>query len=81
MPQIVISNEDAEMAKSKTDLIARGRIARAIRIVRGEKVMLDADLAALYGITTSQLNQQVRRNRDRFPRDFAFQVPKMSLRF
>ena len=64
------------MAKSKTDLIAPGRIERAIHIVRGEKVMLDADLAALYGVTTKQLNQQVRRNLDRFPIDFAFRLTR-----
>src|SRR5687767_3257794 len=40
--------------------------------VRGKRVVLDSDLAALYGVATKQLNQQVRRNPDRFPVDFAF---------
>lgn len=43
-----------------------------IRVVRGRRVILDSDLARLYGVTTSQLNQQFRRNRKRFPADFAF---------
>jgi len=50
------------------------RIAAAIHIVRGQRVMLDADLAALYGVTTKRLNEQVKRNRDRFPKDFAFRL-------
>jgi len=43
-------------------------------LLRGEKVLLDADLAVLYGVTTKALTQAVRRNRDRFPRDFAFRL-------
>jgi hypothetical protein len=49
-------------------------IERKILLVRGEKVMLDADLAELYGVTTKRLNEQVKRNRDRFPGDFMFQL-------
>jgi hypothetical protein len=43
-------------------------------LIRGEKVMLDEDLAELYGVETSQLTRQVRRNRERFPDDFMFQL-------
>lgn len=43
-----------------------------ILYVRGEKVVIDADLAVLYGVTTKRRNEQVRRNQDRFPPDFAF---------
>jgi ORF6N domain len=50
------------------------RIERAIYLVRGEKVMLDSDLAALYGVSTARLNQQVNRNLERFPEDFMFQL-------
>jgi hypothetical protein len=50
------------------------RIAGAIRIVRGHKVLLDADLAALYGAATRVLVQAVKRNLDRFPADFMFQL-------
>src|SRR6266446_5754831 len=55
------------------------RIEQAIFLIRGEKVMLDFDLAALYQVTTKALNQAVRRNRERFPEDFMFQLtPKES---
>jgi hypothetical protein len=50
------------------------RIERAILLVRGHRVMLDSDLAALYGVPTKRLNEQVRRNRARFPADFLFQL-------
>jgi len=49
-------------------------IERKIYLVRGQKVMLDSDLAELYGVTTKRLNEQVRRNADRFPGDFMFQL-------
>ena len=47
-----------------------------IRIIRGQQVMLDRDLATLYGVETGQLNRQVKRNIDRFPIDFMFQLTK-----
>ena len=50
------------------------RIEKAIYLIRGEKVMLDRDLAALYGVTTKALKQAVRRNSDRFPPDFMFEL-------
>ena len=50
------------------------RIARTIVKLRGQNVMRDADLAALYKVTTKRLNEQVKRNRQRFPPDFMFQV-------
>ena len=50
------------------------RIARAILVIRREKVMLDSDLAALYGVTTGNLNKAVKRNAERFPTDFMFQL-------
>ena len=46
----------------------------AIHLIRGHRVMLDSDLAAIYGVSTRQLNQQLKRNRNRFPEDFAFQL-------
>ena len=45
-----------------------------ILLIRGHKIILDADLAALYGVTTKRLNQQVNRNQERFPEDFAFSL-------
>ena len=50
------------------------RIQQAILLIRGKRVMLDADLAKLYGVSTKRLNEQVKRNRDRFPQDFMFQL-------
>lgn len=47
-----------------------------IRVVRGQRVILDSDLARLYGVKTKRLNQQFRRNRRRFPRDFAFTLTR-----
>ncbi|MCL5421338.1 MAG: ORF6N domain-containing protein [Nitrospirae bacterium] len=55
-------------------LIPVEMIERKILLIRGEKVMLDADLSELYGVTTKRLNEQVKRNSDRFPADFAFQL-------
>ena len=59
---------------SKMTLIPVERIQSKILIVRSEKVMLDRDLAELYGAETGQLTRQVRRNLDRFPADFTFQL-------
>jgi hypothetical protein len=49
-------------------------IEQRVLYIRGQKVMLDSDLAALYGVQTKVLNQAVKRNRDRFPEDFMFQL-------
>ena len=49
-------------------------LAARILMVRGQSVMLDSDLAKIYGVTTKRLNEQFRRNKDRFPEDFAFQL-------
>lgn len=59
---------------TKHSLIPVERIERAILVIRGHKVLLDAGLAALYGVETRRLNEQVRRNIDRFPNDFMFQL-------
>jgi hypothetical protein len=59
---------------SKQLPIPAERIEKAIFLIRGHKVMLDADLAELYGVTTKRLNEQVRRNLSRFPADFIFQL-------
>ncbi len=57
-------------------IVAVEQIDRAILLLRGQKVMLDFDLALLYGVTTKALNQAVRRNRERFPADFMFELTK-----
>ena len=55
------------------------QIEPLIRIIRGQQVLLDSDLAILYGVETRQLNQQVKRNIERFPDDFMFQLTKVEL--
>ncbi|HEX8897102.1 MAG TPA: ORF6N domain-containing protein, partial [Chthoniobacterales bacterium] len=51
-------------------------LENAIHFVRGQRVMLDSDLAAIYGVSTMRLNEQLRRNKKRFPSDFAFQLTR-----
>jgi len=55
-------------------VISVGRVEQKILRIRDEKVILDADLAKLYGVSTKRLNEQVKRNRKRFPEDFMFQL-------
>ena len=62
-------------AKSKS-LIPTERVEQAILLIRGQKVMLDSDLAQLYGVETKNLVKAVKRNIDRFPSDFMFQLKK-----
>lgn len=57
-------------------IVTAEAIERKIYLVRGQKVMLDRDLAQLYGVEVKQLKRQVRRNLDRFPADFMFQLSK-----
>ena len=56
-------------------------ISRQILVLRGQRVLLDVDLAALYGVASKRLNEQVKRNRARFPVDFVFQLTMNELRF
>jgi hypothetical protein len=63
-------------AKDSTDNLALQKIAPLIHEIRGERVILDSDLARIYGVTTKRLNEQVKRNADRFPDDFAFRLNK-----
>ena len=64
------------MTVKPKDLIPEKRILKTIMLIRGEKVILDSDLAELYGVETRRLNEQVRRNIDKFPEDFMFQLTK-----
>ncbi len=64
------------MKKSRT-IIPDESIARRILFLRGQKVIIDTDLALLYGVSTKQLNQQIRRNSERFPSDFMFELSEM----
>ena len=60
--------------KSKQHAITPAEIEQAIQVVRGQRVMLDSVLAKLYGVTTGRLNEQLSRNKEPFPNDFAFQL-------
>ena len=59
---------------NKKAIVPIGRIENRILLIRGEKVIVDADLANFYGVLTKRLNEQVKRNKARFPNDFIFQL-------
>lgn len=61
---------------STKSLIPVGKIEQRILLIRGERVIVDADLAEFYGVPTKVLNQAVRRNKERFPKDFMFRLSK-----
>ena len=61
-------------SEAMTQLVPVEHVERLIHLARGEKVLLDADLARLYGVETKALNRAVKRNRSRFPQDFMFQL-------
>jgi hypothetical protein len=63
-----------------TSLVRIQRIQNIIYLMRGQKVLLDRDLAALYGVETRVLNQAVRRNKARFPNDFLFSLTRSEIR-
>jgi len=66
--------------KPSTDvLVTPDGIQQMVHVVRGQRVMLDFDLARLYGVPTMRLNEQVRRNQERFPEDFAYQLTQQEL--
>lgn len=58
----------------KPAIVAAGPVESLIRIIRGQRVILDMDLARVYGVTTKRLNEAVKRNLNRFPLDFMFQL-------
>lgn len=65
--------------RSSADIAPTDIVARIVN-VRGQRVLLDSDLAIVYGVTTARLNQQVNRNLERFPSDFIFQPTDQELR-
>jgi hypothetical protein len=71
----------ASMTKKRYTYIrlAADDIQNMVHMVRGQRVMLDSDLARLYGVTTMRLNEQVARNRERFPEDFAYQLTQQEV--
>ena len=68
------------MAKAELQtLVAEQKILNRIYVIRNQKVMLDEDLAHMYGVETKQLKRQVKRNIERFPKDFMFTLTKKEL--
>jgi hypothetical protein len=64
------------MAEQRTSIVPIERVQNRILFLRSQKVILDSDLSSLYGVTTTRLNEQVKRNIERFPSDFMFQLTK-----
>jgi len=64
----------------KKELVSQEQIESQIFEIRGQKVILDFDLATIYGVSTKVLNQAVRRNQKRFPKDFAFIITTQEVR-
>ena len=69
-----MERERTQARDTATSLVKPGEIESLVHVIRGQRVMLDRDLAALYGVPTKRLNEQVRRNESRFPEDFMFQL-------
>ena len=69
-------NKKQNLVKTQLIVIPSERVVSKIFLIRGKKVMLDRDLATLYGVTTGVLNQAVKRNIKRFPEDFMFRLNK-----
>src|SRR5256714_15480363 len=74
---ISLSAIDSMASNHKID---KYRLNGAIYLIGGQRVMIDSDLAAIYQVTTKRLNEQLRRNRKRFPHDFAFQLRREEFR-
>jgi hypothetical protein len=68
--------KDAIESAIQAHLVPAERIERLILLIRGQKVMLDTDLAHLYGVSTKAFNQAIKRNRERFPPDFTFRLSR-----
>ena len=76
MTDKIEKKESSELITKRDQLVGVDNIEPLIKIIRGQQVMLDRDLATLYGVETKRLNEQVKRNIKRFPEDFMFQLTK-----
>jgi ORF6N domain len=65
--------------QSRTAVMSIEEVSRAIVVLRGRRVLLDSELATLYGVTTKRLNEQVKRNAERFPEDFMFRLSRAEI--
>ena len=76
MADITEKTDNCELVANCDRLVAADNIEPLIKVIRGQQVMLDRDLATLYGVETKRLNEQVKRNMERFPERFRFQLTK-----
>ena len=76
MTDITEKTDNGELVTNRDQLVGVDNIEPLIKIIRVQQVMLDSDLATLYGVETKRLNEQVKRNIKRFPEDFMFQLTK-----
>ena len=76
MTDKIEKKESGELVTNRDQLVVVDNIESLIKVIRGQQVMLDRDLATLYGVETKRLNEQVKRNIKRFPEDFMFQLTK-----
>ena len=76
MADITEKTGNGELVTNRDQLVVVDNIESLIKVVRGQQVMLDKDLAALYGVETRVLNQTVKRNIERFPDDFRFELSR-----
>ena len=76
MTDITEKTGNGELVTNRDQLVVVDNIESLIKVIRGQQVMLDRDLATLYGVETKRLNEQVKRNIKRFPEDFMFQLTK-----
>lgn len=76
---IYCAKEIVMAKKELLALVAEQKILNRIYVVRGQKIMIDEDLAEMYSVETRRLNEQVKRNIKRFPKDFMFELLKKSL--
>ncbi|WP_303155693.1 ORF6N domain-containing protein [uncultured Prevotella sp.] len=74
MTDITEKTDNGELVTNRDQLVVVDNIESLIKVIRGQQVMLDKDLATLYGVETRTLNQAVKRNIQRFPSDFRFQL-------
>ena len=76
MAEITEKTDNCELVANCDRLVAVDNIEPLIKVIRGQQVMIDRDLATLYGVETKRLNEQVKRNMERFPERFRFQLTK-----
>lgn len=75
MADITEKTENSELVTNRDRFAVVENIKFLIKVIRGQQVMIDRDLATLYGVETKRLNEQVKRNIKRFHEDFMFQLP------